>query len=201
MKRLFTLVELLVVIAIIAILSAIMFPALSRARTYGYQIACTNNLKQIGMGYIQYIDDFSGWYILGSTTNSDDAWMSVLYRGSARYVPKRCFFNRTKNHPENFGCQAQWSLNLPIAYGLNYYIAVPDRGRKISSDFIPRPSMTLWVAESYFWIVSFDGSGWSQDIARRRIHNKGSNFLFVDGHVSFMLDERRAYSVPFWRPR
>lgn len=200
MKR-FTLVELLVVIAVIAILVALMFPALARARSYGYQIACTNNLKQIGMGYIQYTDDFNGWYVAGSTTNSDDSWMTVLYQNNGRYVPKRCFFNRTKSNPDNFGCQAQWFLNLPIAYGLNYYIAYPDRGRRISSDSIPRPSMTLWVAESYFWIVSFDGSGWAQDTVRRRIHNKGSNFLFVDGHVSHLPDARRDYSIPFWRPR
>src|SRR5687768_3240317 len=58
----FTLIELLVVIAIIAILAAILFPVFARARENSRRAACQSNIKQIGLGFAQYLQDYDELY-------------------------------------------------------------------------------------------------------------------------------------------
>lgn len=68
-KRGFTLIELLVVIAIIAILAAILFPVFARARENARRTSCLSNLKQIGLGVMQYTQDYDELYPQTVQTN------------------------------------------------------------------------------------------------------------------------------------
>lgn len=81
-KQGFTLIELLVVIAIIAILAAILLPALNSARERGRQATCLNNLKQIGVTHEQYTNDSDSWALPGLSVSSDanTYWYRVLHK-------------------------------------------------------------------------------------------------------------------------
>src|SRR5437588_7739 len=69
----FTLIELLVVIAIIAILAAILFPVFARARENARRTACISNVKQIGLAWMMYVQDYDETFPPSNTINGANA--------------------------------------------------------------------------------------------------------------------------------
>ena len=112
----FTLIELLVVIAIIAILAAILLPALNSARERGRSASCINNLNQLIKAAISYADDHDGWFVHGRTQvkwatdyrkNAHMLLSSYLGGPSAEDLMAMSADNRVKNLPESYYCPSR----------------------------------------------------------------------------------------------
>ena len=196
MKKRFTLIELLVVIAIIAILAAMLLPALSAARERAKSSNCVSRLKNLGVAVQLYADDFDS-YIPGSTltgtyavdiriaTVTGSSWLIFMTNGYLGEVPKvstpvyKAFYERHYKCPadtEHFG-----DYGSSGAYAS--YFAWTGRGNATI------PARMLIGRDNPGVAIMNDASKQISTAARAEsmAHKNLVNVLYLGGHVSSVL--------------
>ena len=200
--RAFTLTELLVVIGILAVLAAILLPVFFSARAKARTAACAANLRQIGNGLQNYLQDYDGTYppfseaVFVGNVSRDNAvtWRDLLmpYTKWFPHCPDR---NNTRPPQYAQGPSAS-------GYAYNYYLSqaielAPARTAEagIPENAVKTPALTI----SVFDARDIFGSLGKPDTRANKIpgdttpgaerHEGGANYLFADGHVKWFVPD------------
>ncbi len=202
----FTLIELLVVIAIIAILAAMLLPALNQARAKAKDIQCTSNLKQIGTYMQLYVEQNGGRTPAENRNISSDwagKWQDMLY---SLYAPGASIYDYCflRGLPDGtliprgpFGCPSSMAYKPAEScrhYAINNkgFASVGGGGTAVMLSRIRRASMRLMATDVDVWgnypdpgIGSRDGMVTVGKGEWRHGNRQGANCVFADGHVEY----------------
>lgn len=203
----FTLIELLVVIAIIAVLMAILMPALNRARLQGKRAACMGNLKQLTLAWIMYSDEnddkipyanpnSDGWVEWVSNQNAPQQQKLEGLRGGTLYE----YCPNVKAYLCPTGIRGE-VVTYAIMDAMNGYSGHPwsDGMTFTKRSSIKQPSSRLvFVDEGRLspnsWTIWYTQPRWWDQITRR--HGQGTTLSFADGHgVYFKWSDPRTFEV------
>ncbi len=209
-KKAFTLIELLVVIAIIAILAAILFPVFARARENARRASCQSNLKQIGLGVLQYSQDYDEKMVFTYTVLPGVGyyrWQDSIQPYTKSYQVMVCPSDSSPSTDTTLAgvLKTSYATNSVTQTDASTFVNSP-----INNSYYPAlslaqyddPAKTILIFDANaielfkYTQADYGNTGGTGDDALRlaKRHLEGANFLWADGHVKWLRDTKK----PMW---
>ncbi len=188
----FTLIELLVVIAIIAVLAALLLPALSKAKQQGQKIACISNLRQMQVAWQLYADDHNGWLPRNDGGGQDAGRFDFKYAWTAGWLYYEA------NNPDNtnawimlnnpFGTIGQYTQNPGIykcPSDKSWAMNGGQRHNRVRSyamnSLMGSKHLSYYDSKSHYWVY------WRQEDLGKA-PPLSQHFVFIDEHEDSIND-------------
>jgi prepilin-type N-terminal cleavage/methylation domain-containing protein/prepilin-type processing-associated H-X9-DG protein len=205
-QRAFTLIELLVVIAIIAILMAILMPALKRARENGQRAACLSNLKQLALAWILYADENDDRVVSSEAGGSwksqyGEPWVGVTWASTWATGGQLPVADQIRGIQTGALWPYVKELGLyecPTGFRgelLTYGMMIASNGRSVDGSpvwkkriLVPQPAQRLLyidegLASPDAYSVRYTTKQWWDQPTTR--HGDGTTFSYADGHSDY----------------
>ena len=222
-RHAFTLIELLVVIAIIAILAAILFPVFARARENARRSSCSSNLKQIGLGLIQYTQDYDEKFPYSRADADLAPWHVKIFPYVKSTQIFACPSNTGNTTILNNSISTAIPQGIPYSYvanggdtpgptgGGDNHFGGPRPIRYTNTAAVSPCSLAELTSVSQIIMVGETNSGvptssprkdpefWDSDTDMlTQSHLGTSNWLFCDGHVKSMKPVATGTPLNMW---
>ena len=195
----FTLIELLVVISIIAVLIALLLPALGQARKSAVQVQCASHYRQIMLAVRGYVQDNDDYYMdFDSSLWNEPIWgrwtvlaeyvqdNRVMICPTDATIPNTSWTNEPNSSPNISINGARWNHDNLLCgwyWGTNDRYGSPSRISEVA-----QPSNVVELVEFSRWEDYMHVLWYFNKPSYTLRHLRGSNFSFVDGHVEYFGD-------------